>query len=543
MITCFCPADERNIQKGIMSALRTTEAFPDAEKFAAFDVPCPELEEYCRKNGWRLEYPAGGKPPRMRELLRQCVLKTAADVIWTIEHDVLIDPTAREKVMAYMGKYKGLGACECYSLDRHGRPTAPCRTKGLLPFRKDAGLFHVVPYGSLNCVAWRGDVLRAINWTKVPEYPRTDRGVFRQVVKNGWHYVVTKEATCCHLHGYARRAFDGERRIPTKSRPLSIAIILPVRNEGARAVNTVRAMRKAIGADTILRFAVIDDASTDGCCAIFKPAKDIVMVRNEAALGEAHARNRGFEMIPDADVYITFDAHMEPITGNGVELLARAALDTGGLCCGTTFKLIDGTNPNDSGTDFPRNGGRFDWRPICIDPKKPAGLRQEWSYKRELPLQPITTLLGASYAMTRATRGRLGGWEDTEGLYGYGEQALCIKARFLGIPVYCVTEANFKHFFRVNRPYPMSGEYYWYNYVYCNRIIWREDIFWSVFWPVVTRTNNYMQHVNQATRLEELCKHPEAIRRNSEFGMAKKRSDEEVLAWLDIKLGVSDGTN
>jgi len=232
--------------------------------------------------------------------------------------------------------------------------------------------------------------------------------------------------------------------------------------------------------------------------------------------------------VPDADCHIIFDAHMRSLTENSLEMLARTAIESEAVVCGTTWMM---NHPAPGKNDFPRNGGRFTWEPVTPvkNDKNQLGLRLQWSYTRDEEIQPVDAILGASYAMTWETWHKLGGWQDTPGAYGFGEQSISIRAWFMDIPVLCCTKAHFKHKFRVERPYAMSGVPYWHNFVWCSKIIWRDDIFRRVFLPVAQRI------FPGDRRIVELAESPAAEKLRDEFQAKKHHSDEEALKWLKIE--------
>lgn len=548
VITCVYAAEGR-LERVILQSLAATDReFADAPRFAGIDRSTPAIDAYLKGHGWILVYPTSRRAPRMKELLERCVKLCGRRYLWTIEHDCMIMPGARRAALLALSRHAGAGAVECMSLNVGGQPTVPCSTKRLSPWPAEPGLFEVRPYGSLNCVAWRGDALRGIDWGQVREFPHTDRSVYAEVVATGLSYLLTKDGTCRHLHGYARRALNDEKaKRPRRADPadapavqdtpvsaapeatgpaeksLFLGVILPVRNEGKDAVMTVRNMRKAIRPGSMLRFAVLDDASGDGCCNIFAGARDIVMERHPQPRGEAYNRNRGMELLPDCDCHIVFDAHMTCDTPAGLNRLAEAAIATKGICCGTTWNLA-------AGTDRPRYGGRLYWWPEGHG-KNPAGLRAGWNYAQTGTLQPVQCIYGASYAMTFETWRKVGGWTDSQGLYGFGEPAMALRAWFLDIPMYCLTDVHFKHRFRVNRPYQMTGKWYWYNFVWCTKQVFSDAVFREVFLPVARKW------MKGDARIEELAESAEAARLRDEFAPTKKHTDEECLQWLQIPTG------
>ena len=519
VITCIYAPTARLEDVVLASLAATTEEFPKDTRFAAIDTATKNIYDFCEKNGWIIVEPDGGKPPRMKALLLKCLAQVHTKLVWTIEHDAIIKAGCRNNIMRMLNENPECAGIECCAVNhRNGAITAPCATKKLERLGED--LFSVRPYGSLNCEAWRTDVLKKLNWDKIPEFPRTDRGVSAEVFELGLILGLSKNNQCIHYHGRARRDL--------KRTAKQIVVILPTRNEGKMVLNTVRNFRRSILPGTRLDFVVIDDGSEDHCCDIFKGASDIVLRRNETAQGEAFCRNLGMEIAKtfEPEAGIVFDAHMEMETRGGLEMLADAAKTTGGLICGNVFQL----NPHKR--DFPRLGGRFYWVLESRGKMRP-GLRMGWNYQRDntenKTLYPCQGIYGASYAMTPETFDRVGGYTDIQGAYGYGEQAINIRAFFLDIPRLCHTGVHVKHFFRIKRPYKMAGLPYWWNFTWCNKIAFRDDIFRKIFLPMAK------SQVPNDPKMLALAESEDAAKLRDEFALRKTHTDEECLAWLGIE--------
>lgn len=366
-----------------------------------------------------------------------------------------------------------------------------------------------------------------------------------------------------------------------KTEKLKIGVIIPCRNEGPQIVDTVNDFRESLAERTAvsLVFAVLDDGSTDGCCAPLQNTPDVFLSRSETPQGEAFNRNIGAEQLIawGADSLLWVDGHertgmseyhkaslmlppdlspeQRPVQmqtaldkiarGEGpaekkdaLLLLARAAIQTKGIVCSTVFSL---NRPGEH--DFPRNGAAVEWRPFAMppgtDPNLPRGLRLHYLYTRNQILEPVPFLWGAGYCMTPNTFHNVGGWTDIKGLYGFAEEAICIRAWFLNIPCFNHTQANLRHFYRGPRPYPMSGLGYWQNFTWCLKTIFSDDTFRSVFLPLVVavrddaiRKREWAADVAQF--VEQYEADPEAIRLRDEFQAQKKHTDEEALKWLGI---------
>ena len=307
--------------------------------------------------------------------------------------------------------------------------------------------------------------------------------------------------------------------------------MIPVRNEGVEIIRTVRSFRAAAGRGTELRFFVVDDGSVPHRrdCEPLRRAKDIRVLTNREPRGEGVSRNAGAYAAIDwgADGIVWTDAHMRMETpqSRGFEALILAAMETQGVICATCLSM-------DATSRFVGNGASFVWREEhetrADGRKEPPGLRLTWAYSRKELLEPVQAIYGACYAMTVKTFETLGGWMDTAGLYGYGEQALSIRAWFQGIGRFCHTGVRVRHLFRGPRPYPMSGFGYWQNYVLCNRVLFGERTFEDVFLPLAKR------YCDDASILF-LAKSEAPAQSARAFAGKKVRTDREFLSFAGME--------
>ena len=239
--------------------------------------------------------------------------------------------------------------------------------------------------------------------------------------------------------------------------------------------------------------------------------------------GAALARNLGalrfVEERPDCFVFM--DAHEEPATAHCLERLALAAIRTETVVCPVCKNL-------NRDKDFTGYGGRLAWYPEKAPKSRQGpGMRVEWAYKHDLEYEPVGSVYGGCYAMTPEAFLTLGGFMDTVGTYGYAEQALSLSAWFQGMERICYTKAVVRHLFRRARPYPMCGLGYWRNYVYCNRIIWSDDVFRTYF---MTLAKRYCPD----PMLDYLAAAPFVADLRDKFEERKVRNDEPCLRWLGV---------
>jgi len=108
---------------------------------------------------------------------------------------------------------------------------------------------------------------------------------------------------------------------------------------------------------------------------------------------------------------------------------------------------------------------------------------------------------------------------------------LSIAARFCGLPIHCDADVKSAHWYRVKRPYTMSGRWKWWAWVECYRSMFRPEIFAQVFEPAARNIAFKLKDPMLAWLLET----PRFIPIQAEFETRKKVDDKEVLNWLGIK--------
>ncbi len=323
-----------------------------------------------------------------------------------------------------------------------------------------------------------------------------------------------------------------------------IVVIIPCRNEGLEIVRTVRDFRKSKAPGTDLHFFVVDDGSTDDCCTILRPARDITVFRNEEPQGQGRARNLGALLNLDARGLISCDAHMRIDTQHGIERMVLAA-EAEQAVVGAVINNLEPDHKKWNGC-----GGKWKWNtePVPAEGERKAmrpGLWHTWTYRntvhpnlpkvanlREVDLKPVTLVNGAFYAFTPATYERMGGFIESEGLCGFFEQELNLNAWFHDVPRLCATDVQVRHLFRSARPYPNDGAGYWYNYIECLRVMFDDATWRRVFEPVL------LKHVSYAptdAHIQYLLHAPSLAARHHVFALSANHTDAEALAWIGIE--------
>ena len=306
----------------------------------------------------------------------------------------------------------------------------------------------------------------------------------------------------------------------------TIGVIMPVRNEGMAAVRTVRWFRQQRAPGTRLRFYIVDDASTDKCCDVFKAARDITLMRNSTPRGQGVCRTMGAVMgIGKVDCYVSIDAHERLDTPLALELMAVSAAETGGIIGCLSGNLTNGKNFRGAGHQWTKHKR--------LGMKGRDLLASHWNYQR-VPCQtlmPVARPAGACYAFTPATYEALGGFAESHGLYGFFENDLAINARFKDLPILVDTNIVCLHAYRKQRPYSMTGLGWWIGYVQSLRGMFRDDIWREVFLPGMADVRKRLKN----PLLEILIHDPHLADVQRAFEQRKKRTDEDVLAYMGIE--------
>ena len=252
---------------------------------------------------------------------------------------------------------------------------------------------------------------------------------------------------------------SGDKRLPSS---FVVSAVLPARDEGADVAATAASFLAA-GVDEVI---VVDDASRDGSCgkkgfsdlglrvlgaegaAVPKPQDPkpqnpaVRVIRNKTPLGCALCRNIGGRAAT-GHVILFADAHMR--AESSLRDFALAAYQRG-VILNAAVKPLDGEH------DTTCYGAR-----IVPDKDSPA-YRMAHIVRRPDRGQrfaPILGLHGACYAIPRPLWGRLDGWVENQG-WGYNEQALSMKAFFLGIAIESDAETVVRHRYRKQFPYSTS---------------------------------------------------------------------------------------
>ena len=325
-----------------------------------------------------------------------------------------------------------------------------------------------------------------------------------------------------------RLAREARAKRDAKAYTGRIVYIIPARNEGPWVRRTIRSLRRQKAPGTDMRFFVVDDGSTDGSCKGLDEAKDTTVVRNEQPIGQGRARSLGVYANPDADAYISIDAHEELDTPFGAEIMALAAAETGGVIGCLARRLESKSNSCGAGARWV-----CQVLPLKTDSsRRKAFLKTSWFGKNGQVMAPVDLHGGAFYAFTRDTFERLGGFAESEGRHGFFERGLAVQAKFRGVPLLVHTGVSVRHLYRTKKTGPKAGYKrgwadVWYSYIECFRSMFRPDIWERVF-------RSALDDVRQDATMRYLLSAHKLAARQVAFEPTKLVSDEEVVRWMGL---------
>ena len=280
----------------------------------------------------------------------------------------------------------------------------------------------------------------------------------------------------------------------------------------------------AAGVDEII---VVDDGSTDGSCEPGGLPAGVVVVRNETPLGVGRARNQG-AAAATGDVFIFADAHER--ADMSLRPFAQAALELGAVLCAAVKPLRGG-----GGSHGP--GGKREWTGYgarLIEDQQGVAYKNGWNMRRPKErFGKIDTLIGACYAISRATFDHIGGWVATH-QWGYNEQALSMKAWLCDVPIVVDAETIVRHQFKHRFKYPASKSGSQVNRWHVHAVLFDADTF-EGYWAPRFRMGFGEQVERDARKLLATSAVQDEI---EAFRKCKVRTDKEFFEQLAPSLPV-----
>jgi glycosyltransferase involved in cell wall biosynthesis len=210
---------------------------------------------------------------------------------------------------------------------------------------------------------------------------------------------------------------------------MQISVVMPARNEGARAADTIRAMAAA-RADPRqpVEFVVVDDASDPPLVLgnIDMQEVTVRLIRSEGRLGVPASRNLAAAEAT-GDVLVITDAHVR--FGDGWDLVARVCLDS---------PLVLAATIADPTSRFRGHG--------CSLVVPFMGTR--WNKHPHSPGDPVHIPSCAGTLLSHATYDAIGGYDDGMVLYGGAEPEFGLRAWLSGHAVLAVPDLLVWHRFK-----------------------------------------------------------------------------------------------
>jgi glycosyltransferase involved in cell wall biosynthesis len=225
-----------------------------------------------------------------------------------------------------------------------------------------------------------------------------------------------------------------------------ISVVIPVLNEDpAEVALTLKTIRD--GTSPPLEIIVVDDHST--------PPVAGATVRNAERLGATRSRKLGCELAKGKFVVI-LDAHMKVEPGNLRKLCGIAAATHGIAYCGCNSHL-------------------------SCELKEIGGVLESKWYRPPVgkALIQTTGLMGACYAIERATLERMGGFVGLPGPLGSQELSFAIQAAKCGVPIWCDISIQNWHHFRTESSSPFPFNLFLLNIAATYRLLFGDET-WKV---------------------------------------------------------------
>lgn len=315
-------------------------------------------------------------------------------------------------------------------------------------------------------------------------------------------------------------AADCERECPVRCKDLTASLVIPcagdpplVQSDGRGAETVVAAsgltatVESALEDPGVTEIIVVDDQMATPYEYIDPRVR---VVRTERQLGVGASRNFGAESSTGAVVMWT-DAHCL-FPDEALSKLARLAYVHRGLICTSTLSY--------SGHSSIGSGA------MLTVPNVLCGDKMRFQKRlRGKGVQPVRAIMGSVYALWRPIWAAQGPWLDTWRHWGYSEEAYCLLARFLGVPVLCATDLAIRHYFFNGRTkgYDCGGKpFNAARSLYC---LFGDEIWRGKIRPALLR-------FVKEDRMRQIEEDPATLARREEIAGKKIVSDQEVWEWI-----------
>lgn len=223
--------------------------------------------------------------------------------------------------------------------------------------------------------------------------------------------------------------------------PPLVSIIIPCKNEKKHLTTTLQAIRSSRLGD-LPEVIVVDDGSTDGCCANLEQRDLQVQLLSTPGVGVAYARNLGAKKAA-GELLLFCDANIIP-EADWLEKLLEAFTDPN-IKVQAPY-ISDLANPGSGGYGLTLNNR----------------LEVMWLGKvaelTAVPLLPSTCL-----AIYKKDYFAVGGFDEGFRILGHEDVELSIRLWLCGYQLYINPFTRVKHVFREQKPYYFGMDHWVYN--------------------------------------------------------------------------------
>jgi len=227
-----------------------------------------------------------------------------------------------------------------------------------------------------------------------------------------------------------------------------VSIIFPVKNEGENLKATLESLY-SVKNRLLYEVIIVDDNSTDNCCDFLKNKfieKKIKLVTT-TGVGAANARNAGAQ-IAIGDFLVFCDAHLL-FEDLWLDRLLEPLLERKTDAITPAIGAIGNHNFTGYGQTLASNL-RF------------SKLRTHWNTKQE-HLFETAILPGGCFAIKKTVFEDIEGFEEGFPTWGHEDVELSIKLWLFGYSCHVQPSSKVLHLFRINQPYQISFDEYYYN--------------------------------------------------------------------------------
>ena len=295
---------------------------------------------------------------------------------------------------------------------------------------------------------------------------------------------------------------------------MRISFVITTRDEPPELLNLTLAELARTTSHVNSEYIVVDDGSR---VPVQIQDSELILLRSGSARGVSLSRRIG-AAAARGEIFVWLDAHMS-FSNDWLDTML-AHVDSRALLC-SAFWDYELKVCHCWGADYAWNGHRN-----YSEQRYPGfGL----SHRVDRPsaeIVDVPMVIGACYMLSRESYQRLGGFSPLFRTWGVDEQDLCFRARLMGVPVRCVTNARVGHLTRKTFPYPVCFEDLEFNQLVMIRSVFEEQTAARLercFVPLPSAVEHWLGQMN--TRAWR-----------AEIQARRIRSDREIFDGLGLTL-------